>query len=398
VVITGRGFLGGQPVSASFDGLACGNLVVQSDVRIACVTPPHAVGPVDVTVFVGGAGLFLRNGYTYTQPGADCDDDGDGDGVSNCCEDAVGTDQSRRASDGDSIADGEEYAPDTCVPPDTDRDGASDPLDLDTDGDGNPNALEAGDADLGTPAQDTNRNGVPDFREPDRDKDDVADPSDNCPDVFNPDQADTDGDGAGDACDRRIGGEEDPLVGADGRKIFLEGGGGCAQGGGGAGVPGTAMLLMLLALGALARRRALMPRASATIRRGLVRTIAASALTLPGLGGTAQMVADGLAKADAGIPVKLFLPPPGGTQNFTVVHGATLLGQLNPAIGISPTSRRSRWWSPRTRATGPSRSRARRSWPTSWRPSGSWASSRWASPCPSCCRRTATCGGSRPQP
>ncbi|RKQ93143.1 subtilisin family serine protease [Solirubrobacter pauli] len=36
---------------------------------------------------------------------------------------------------------------------------------------------------------------------PDRDKDGVIDPQDNCPDVANPDQADQDGDGIGDACD-----------------------------------------------------------------------------------------------------------------------------------------------------------------------------------------------------
>ena len=37
--------------------------------------------------------------------------------------------------------------------------------------------------------------------EPDRDGDDVRDDCDNCPDDYNPDQADTDGDGKGDVCD-----------------------------------------------------------------------------------------------------------------------------------------------------------------------------------------------------
>jgi len=35
----------------------------------------------------------------------------------------------------------------------------------------------------------------------DTDGDEVMDSEDNCPDISNPDQADTDGDGMGDACD-----------------------------------------------------------------------------------------------------------------------------------------------------------------------------------------------------
>ena len=35
----------------------------------------------------------------------------------------------------------------------------------------------------------------------DGDTDEVADSSDNCPDVYNPDQIDSDGDGVGDVCD-----------------------------------------------------------------------------------------------------------------------------------------------------------------------------------------------------
>lgn len=39
------------------------------------------------------------------------------------------------------------------------------------------------------------------FREPDLNDDGIDDDADNCPTVFNPDQADTDSDGLGDACD-----------------------------------------------------------------------------------------------------------------------------------------------------------------------------------------------------
>jgi hypothetical protein len=42
--------------------------------------------------------------------------------------------------------------------------------------------------------------GDPDSRGPDRDGDEVADLQDNCPDVPNGDQQDSDGDGRGDAC------------------------------------------------------------------------------------------------------------------------------------------------------------------------------------------------------
>ena len=42
--------------------------------------------------------------------------------------------------------------------------------------------------------------GDPDARGPDSDADDVSDLQDNCPDVPNSDQQDSDGDGRGDAC------------------------------------------------------------------------------------------------------------------------------------------------------------------------------------------------------
>lgn len=65
---------------------------------------------------------------------------------------------------------------------------------------------------LGDPCADINGDGFPDFLDyldmldlvgsgPDSDSDGIPDTCDNCPNNFNPDQADIDGDGIGDACD-----------------------------------------------------------------------------------------------------------------------------------------------------------------------------------------------------
>jgi uncharacterized repeat protein (TIGR01451 family)/MYXO-CTERM domain-containing protein len=77
----------------------------------------------------------------------------------------------------------------------------------------------------------------------DMDNDGVPDGADNCPTVANPDQADQDHDGIGDACEDKNG---DGFLDADGVS-----GGGCNAGGGGAGGLG----LGLAALGALGLRR-----------------------------------------------------------------------------------------------------------------------------------------------
>jgi uncharacterized repeat protein (TIGR01451 family) len=85
----------------------------------------------------------------------------------------------------------------------------------------------------------TTRGTNPNCAPNDRDCDGVPDQLDNCPDVPNPDQADRDHDGKGDACDSSNG-----LLGVSG--------GGCNAGGGGLGL-GAAFAL--IALGLLRRRR-----------------------------------------------------------------------------------------------------------------------------------------------
>ena len=103
-------------------------------------------------------------------------------------------------TDGDSILDRHELGPNLLVPRDTDRDSRPDFRDLDSDGDGVSDQIEAGDEDPGTPPIDSDGDGTPDFIDLDSDNDGVPDMTDNCRVVANPDQADADNDGVGDAC------------------------------------------------------------------------------------------------------------------------------------------------------------------------------------------------------
>ena len=124
------------------------------------------------------------------QNGQPNDDDTDGDGTPDWLD---------ADDDGDGIATLFEAADVR----DTDGDGRPDHLDDDDDGDGTPTAEESPDPNGdGDPADaaDSDGDGRPDFIDDDGDGDDVPDVRDNCRGRFNPDQADFDGDGMGDAC------------------------------------------------------------------------------------------------------------------------------------------------------------------------------------------------------
>lgn len=120
--------------------------------------------------------------------------DADGDGTGNVCDpddDNDGLDDTADPCpfttdcDGDGLGDASDNCPAVANPTqdDFDGDGAGDPCDTDSDGDGLPN-----DADPCDLAHDCDGDGHPDL-------------GDNCPAVANPGQQDTDGDYLGDACE-----------------------------------------------------------------------------------------------------------------------------------------------------------------------------------------------------
>jgi uncharacterized repeat protein (TIGR01451 family)/MYXO-CTERM domain-containing protein len=213
--------------------------------------------------------------------------DRDGDGLPDAEEAVVGSDPDDADSDDDGVLDGAEanYADDT------DGDGLVNALDPDSDADGIKDGTEVGvtsphpdtdvaagnyvpDADPGATTSmvdvDSDDGGVPDGEEDadrdgeidtgerdpndptddlplDRDNDGVIDPTDNCPDLANPDQVDTDGDGQGDACDP----DDDGDGFADGYGVS---GGGCSTGGGGG--AGLAVIGLAAVVARRRRRRA----------------------------------------------------------------------------------------------------------------------------------------------
>src|SRR5690606_20095960 len=117
--------------------------------------------------------------------------DSDGDGLPDAFEINLGLNHEDRDSDGDGSRHTDEQLS-LADPGNADGDDRINALDDDSDGDGIPDAVEAGDEDLDTPPVDTDENGVPDFLDADSDGDGVDDATDNCRVDENEDQADLD--------------------------------------------------------------------------------------------------------------------------------------------------------------------------------------------------------------
>ena len=204
-----------------YDGLAW------SALPTAVTAPPRAA---EAAAFDPARMLFVvQGGFSGGSILADTEllrrpDDTDGDGVLDAkdnCPLVANADQVD--ADGDGVGDACDNCPGVYNPNqrDLDRDGLGDLCDGDIDGDGVPNASDACPAAyvagrpassvLGGGGPDTDKDGIPDDcdvcpHDPlnDADGDGVCGDADNCPTVFNPGQEDSNGDGAGDACQPQV--------------------------------------------------------------------------------------------------------------------------------------------------------------------------------------------------
>jgi len=145
--------------------------------------------------------------------GGETDDDPDGDTLPTELELEIGTDPYNKDSDGDYIPDNVEVGDDHQNPLDTDGDGEIDALDLDSDDDTIADEDEAGDDDLATPPVDTDGDQLPDYRDDDSDGDSILDLDEAGDDSVDSAPVDTDEDGDPDFVD--LDADDDTIPDAD---------------------------------------------------------------------------------------------------------------------------------------------------------------------------------------
>jgi len=146
-----------------------------------------------------GTGCF---GQVIGSSGGDDDDAADDDDSANPGDDDDDATEGPDDVDGDSISNQDEGQSEDV---DTDGDGTPDAEDLDSDNDGIPDQAEAGDLDLQTPPYDTDNDGVPDFRDDDSDGDGISDAEEG--------GGDADGDGRLDS--QEVDADDDGMLDAD---------------------------------------------------------------------------------------------------------------------------------------------------------------------------------------
>ena len=193
----------GDAVAYSADGLPAGATLNESTGELTWTPRYHHFGEWSISLTATSEGGLTASVDIEIEVSFI---DADADGVPDTFEEVSGLDPTLVDSDGDTISDQEELH-DWRDPRDTDNDGVIDALDHDADGDGIPDAVEAGDSDLGTDAIDTDGDGTADYLDDDSDDDEVVDGEDNCPTEVNLDQGDIDEDETGDACDRDMDGD-----------------------------------------------------------------------------------------------------------------------------------------------------------------------------------------------
>lgn len=148
----------------------------------------------------------------------------------------VGGDVTQQDGDGDGVVDLEDNCPfdSNADQADTDGDGIGDvcDTDADSDGDGVDDILDNCPTVSNPDQNDIDNDGAGDACDPDMDGDTVENSADNCPTVSNPGQGDRDGDGTGDACDTDADGDgvDDKVDNGDGTFTSIsssEGGDNC---------------------------------------------------------------------------------------------------------------------------------------------------------------------------